>query len=170
MKLVSVDVETDGGIQGTHSLVSFGAVFIEKGLTKTFYGKVRPVSTQWIPQALAVSGFSREEHLTFDDPKEVFTKFHDWLKEHANGDSLTLISDNNGFDAPWINWYFLTYIGTNPFGWSSKRIGDMFVGATRNLKYNWKKHRKTKHTHNPVDDAKGNAEAVLYLFERYGIK
>ena len=25
------------------------------------------------------------------------------------------------------------------------------------------KHRKTKHTHHPVDDAMGNAEALLYL-------
>ena len=27
----------------------------------------------------------------------------------------------------------------------------------------WKKFRKTKHTHNPVDDAKGNAEALKHI-------
>jgi len=27
----------------------------------------------------------------------------------------------------------------------------------------WKHLRKTAHTHNPVDDAKGNAEVLLYM-------
>jgi hypothetical protein len=27
----------------------------------------------------------------------------------------------------------------------------------------------TKHTHNPVDDARGNAEALLYLFKKYNM-
>lgn len=33
-------------------------------------------------------------------------------------------------------------------------------------KYQCKKHRKTKHTHHPVDDAKGNAEALLFLISK----
>ncbi|PPJ40817.1 exonuclease, partial [Pseudoxanthomonas sp. KAs_5_3] len=35
---------------------------------------------------------------------------------------------------------------------------------------NFKHHRKTKHTHNPVDDAKGNAEALLSIKAEYGLK
>ena len=57
----------------------------------------------------------------------------------------------------------LTYVGKNPFGWSSRRIGDLFCGFYNDMFYKWKKHRITSHTHNPVDDAKGNAEALLYL-------
>ena len=30
--------------------------------------------------------------------------------------------------------------------------------------------RKTKHTHNPVDDAKGNAEALLTMKKEFGLK
>ena len=30
----------------------------------------------------------------------------------------------------------------------------------------WKWMRKTTHTHNPVDDAKGNAEALLEMQKR----
>jgi hypothetical protein len=33
----------------------------------------------------------------------------------------------------------------------------------------WKKFRITKHTHNPVDDAVGNAEALL-KFKELGLK
>jgi hypothetical protein len=35
---------------------------------------------------------------------------------------------------------------------------------------NFKHLRKTKHTHNPVDDAKGNAEAVLYMRNEMGLR
>jgi hypothetical protein len=30
--------------------------------------------------------------------------------------------------------------------------------------------RKTEHTHNPVDDARGNAEALLLLKDKLGLK
>ncbi len=168
--LISVDVESDGPIQGVHSLVCFGAVIVEDGLKRTFYGKTKPISQSYIPSALAVSGFSREEHEAFDDPQEVFLAFQKWLQENCNGKKPTLISDNNGYDAGWINWYFCNFVGSNPFGWSSRRIADLFSGATGDMRYRWKKHRITKHTHNPVDDAKGNAEALLYLKKNYNIK
>lgn len=170
MILISVDVESDGGIQGIHSLVCFGAVIIEPGLKRTFYRKIKPISNIYIPEALAVSGFSREEHETFDDPFIVFTEFHEWIVENCGNNSPVLISDNNQYDGSWINWYFLKFIGKNPFGFSSRRIGDLFSGATKNLYYKWKKHRITKHNHDPLCDAIGNAEAVLHLKDKFGIK
>ena len=88
------------------------------------------------------------------------------VKKNNKNNKLVLLSDNNGYDASWINYYFIRYLGQNPFGHSSRRIGDMFAGYMNNPNYKWRKHRKTKHTHNLVDDAKGNAEAVLYLIEQ----
>ena len=35
---------------------------------------------------------------------------------------------------------------------------------------NFKHLRKTKHTHHPVDDAKGNAEALLHMVQTLGLK
>ena len=35
---------------------------------------------------------------------------------------------------------------------------------------NFKHLRKTKHTHHPVDDARGNAEALLAMKEQLGLK
>lgn len=164
---VVVDVESDGPLLGTNSMVCFGAVIVEPSLSKTFYSElIKPVSENYNPDALAVSGFTREQHEN-DGQNQimVMSKFEDWLKENCKGQPV-LVSDNNGYDASWINWYFHTYIGKNPFGWSSRRIGDMFCGFYNNPFYRWKKHRKTAHTHNPVDDAKGNAEALLYLVDR----
>lgn len=60
------------------------------------------------------------------------------------------------------------YIGKNPFGFSGRRIGDLYCGMKMDtsLNFEWKKkYRKTKHTHNPVFDAKGNAEAILAFRE-----
>ena len=164
MSYIVVDVEADGNLLGLNSMVCFGAVLIDKEgkLDQTFYGKTAPISDYFDPEALAISGFSREEHLKFDNPLEVMTNFKLWIEEHSKGKPI-LLSDNNGFDASWINWYFIKYLGENPFGWSSRRIGDMFAGFMNNSHYKWKQHRITKHTHNPVDDAKGNAEALLWL-------
>lgn len=35
---------------------------------------------------------------------------------------------------------------------------------------NFKHLRKTRHTHNPVDDAMGNAEALLHMKEAMGLE
>lgn len=167
MSYIVVDVESDGAIIGENSMVCFGAVLVDKEgkLNETFYGRVKPISDKFNPEALAVSGFSREQHELFEEPEQVMTGFADWLEEVCQGQPV-LLSDNNGYDASWINYYFLKFYGKNPFGWSSRRIGDMFCGFFNDGKYQWKKHRKTKHTHHPVDDAKGNAEALLYLISK----
>jgi hypothetical protein len=47
-----VDVEADGPIPGDYSMVSIaplapkaiGAIIVEPGLTRTFYGELRPIS------------------------------------------------------------------------------------------------------------------------------
>ena len=166
MSLIVVDVESDGEIPHKYSMVCFGAVVVEPGLSKTFYGKTKPISDEWKPDALAISGFSREEHLTFDEPAEVMQKFAEWINENTNGQA-TFISDNPAFDWQWINYYFHYFTGKNPFGFSARRIGDLYCGLEKDFfaGSKWKKFRKTPHTHNPVDDALGNAEALLKIRE-----
>jgi hypothetical protein len=164
MSLFVVDVESDGQIIGKHSMVCFGVVKLTPELDTTFYGQVKPISDLYDPNALAVSGFNREEHESFDDPFIVMDNFAKWLKEHSVGRPI-LISDNNGYDASWINYYFHVYHHGNPFGWSSRRIGDLYCGMMKDTWASWKKLRVTKHTHNPVDDAMGNAEALLKMKE-----
>ena len=74
-----------------------------------------------------------------------------------------VISDNNGFDWMFVCWYFHHFLNRNPFGYSSRRIGDIYCGLEKNASASWQHLRKTVHTHNPVDDAKGNAEALLRM-------
>jgi hypothetical protein len=171
MSLYVCDCESDGPMPGQneYSMVCFGVVKVDNNLDKTFYAQTKPISKLWLPDALAISGFSREEHENFPEPVIAMTDFAKWIKETCIGKPV-FISDNNGYDFAFISYYFHKFYGNNPFGWSSRRIGDLFCGAERNLNFRWKKFRKTSHDHNPVNDAKGNAEALLYLFEKYGIK
>jgi len=169
MAYVSVDIEADGPIPGDYSMICFGAVIVEPGLQRTFYGRLRPISDRWIPEALQVSGFSREESLAFDDPKAVMASFNQWLKENAGG-RMFFISDNNGFDWQFINWYFHHFLGKNPFGFSSQNLGSLYKGLVKDTFQTFKHLRQTAHTHHPVDDAKGNAEALLQMKEHLGLK
>ncbi len=169
---VVCDVEADGEIPHKYSMVCFGAVIVDDKLDKTFYGKTKPISELWIPDALAVSGFSREEHEKFDEPKDVMQEFANWLKINSNG-KPTFISDNPAFDFSWINYYFHMYYGSNPFGFSARRIGDLYCGLMKDAGKNqdWKrKYRKTAHTHHPVQDCLGNAEALLAFRNELGLK
>ena len=170
MSYVIVDVESDGPIPAEYSMVSFGAVLFDDRLDQSFYGKTRPVSERFVPEALAISGFTREQHLGFDDPKTVMENFAAWLAEHARGRAV-FVSDNVAFDWQFINYYFHRFIGRNPFGFSGRRIGDLYAGMVKDASKatEWKKYRVTAHTHNPVDDARGNAEA-LKKFRELGLK
>lgn len=168
MSYIMVDVESDGPIPHKYSMVSFGAIIVEPSLSRTFYGKTKPMSDVWIPEALAVSGISREQHLGFDDPKKVIANFSDWVALNTAG-RPRFVSDNNGYDWQFINFYFHWFLGTNPFGYSSTNLGSLYKGLIKDDFQNFKHLRKTVHTHHPVDDAKGNAEALLHMKDKMGL-
>jgi hypothetical protein len=168
MSFIVVDVEADGPIPNLYSMVCFGAVVVDDSLNKTFYGKTKPISDKWIPEALAVSGISREEHESFPDPALTMKEFGEWVKQNSVGRPV-FISDNPAFDFAWINYYFHYFTGENPFGFSARRIGDLWCGMQKDCFSGWKHLRKTVHDHNPVNDAKGNAEAILAM-RKMGLK
>jgi len=172
MITVSIDIEADGPIPGKYSMISFGAVVVEPALNRTFYGQLRPISEDWIPTALKISGHTRAETLKFEDPINVMKNFANWLQtlSKTKNDRLIFVSDNNGFDWMFMCWYFHMYYGKNPFGHSSTNIGSLFKGIERSMFKNFKHLRTTKHTHHPVDDAKGNAEALLEMKRRFALQ
>lgn len=169
MSYIMVDVETDGPIPGKYSMISFGAAIVQPELSNTFYGQLKPISENWIPEALKISGCSRKETLTYEKPEIVMRNFSQWISETSTGKPI-FISDNNGFDWQFINWYFHTFTGSNPFGYSSVNLGSLYRGLMKDMEASFKHLRKTKHTHNPLDDAIGNAEALLALKEKFGVK
>jgi len=171
MSYFVVDVEADGPCPGLYSMVCFGAVLVDSTASpmKSFYAELEPISEKWNPDALGVSGFTREETLKFPPPIPAMEAFAKWIEENNSGGRPIFISDNNGFDWSFINYYFHAFYGSNPFGFSSRRIGDLYCGMEKSTFARWKHLRKTRHTHNPVDDAMGNAEALIEM-KKLGLK
>ena len=170
MSYIVVDVESDGPYPEEflgYSMVCFGAIIVEPSLSKTFYAQTAPISKIWMPNALAISEISRKEHETFPHPSEAMIKFDKWIKENSIGHPI-FISDNLAYDWQFINYYFHKYLKKNPFGYSGRRLGDLYCGMMKDTRVKWKHLRKTVHDHNPVNDAKGNAE-VLLLMQQQGL-
>lgn len=162
MSYILVDVETDGPCPGLYSMISLGAVVVRGDLSETFYAEFGPISSQYVDEALAVSGHTREQTCEFPPAEIGMLAFDAWVVKNSNG-RPRFISDNNGFDWQWVNYYFWKFLGRNPFGHSSTNLGSLYKGLVRSDFKNFKHLRQTKHTHHPVDDAKGNAEALLAM-------
>ncbi|MEO8615127.1 MAG: hypothetical protein ABI600_08310 [Luteolibacter sp.] len=91
-------------IPGDYPMVSFGAVVVESGLERTFYGELRPISEKFVPEALAVSGVNCGTPVSITDifiaatglrhKMTVVTKQHQGLPPHqrANPRRLALKS------------------------------------------------------------------------------
>jgi DNA polymerase III epsilon subunit-like protein len=162
-----VDIEADGPIPGKYSMLSIGAVVVEQSLSKKFYAELKPISINYEQSALDVCGFNRKQTLNFEDPLAVMEKFRDWIQSVSKNKKPIFISDNNGFDWQFINYYFHIFLCTNPFGYSSMNLGSFYKGLALDVFVNFKHLRNTKHSHNALDDAIGNAEAMIKIKELY---
>ena len=150
-------------------MVSLGAVRLDRALETSFYGRFAPLpSADFDGEALAVSGTRREDHLAYPDPLVTMQAFDGWLTEVNGASKPTFVSDNPAFDWQFVNYYFHRYLGRNPMGFSARRIGDLYAGMLGDASKasEWKSLRRTAHTHHPVDDARGNAEALLVMADR----
>ena len=166
---IVVDVEALGAVPGMYPMTEFAAVMVtpnEDGLRKTFWsGLIKPEPFVWRDEEVLkllnlTPDILIEREMTGKTPLEAMAAFSEWLKGLSHMGKPVFWSDNNGFDFPFINYYFHYYYGENPFGWSSRRISDLYCGMKGSLHARWKHLRQTAHTHNSVDDAMGNAEAL----------
>jgi DNA polymerase III epsilon subunit-like protein len=167
----SLDVEADGPVPHLYSMVSFGFVNVYNP-DISFYAEIKPISDKYIEDALKVSGFNREQTLQFELPEIVMNRFENWVKytkEILEVNRLTVFADNPGFDWGYLNYYMHRFTGQNILGHSCRRINDYYAGATKDP-FNtnkWKSLKVTKHSHNALDDARGNAEALKVILEKF---
>ncbi|MFP4416267.1 MAG: 3'-5' exoribonuclease domain-containing protein [Fibrobacterota bacterium] len=167
MSFISIDIEADGPIPGDYSMIALGAVVVETGLTRSFYNTIRPISDKYIQRSLQVCGFSRNQTMGFTPPQIAMHSFHDWI-DRQGGHNPFFVSDNNGFDWQFVNWYFHHYIGDNPFGFSSTNLVSLFKGIHRDM-YAQFSHFRGKTEHNALEDARRNALALLEMSSKYGL-
>ena len=166
--MIVVDTEASGPCPMMGDVIQIGAVVAEPGLARSFCTPIMlPLFDAYTQSAYDSIHMTREQHLAATSTvEEGFALFQQWLESLESTDKLTLVSDNPAFDWQWINFGFHTFMGRNPFGHSARRIGDMWYGIKGRIgdQSSWKKLRVTRHTHDPLDDAMGNAEALLRVW------
>lgn len=162
---ISVDVEADGPIPGEYSMIQIGACVVgnEK---ESFLANVRPISDKWVPEALAVSGFTREKTLTFRPALDIMKEFEAWLIQQRKQGNIIFVSDNAVFDGMFVFWYFHKFLDRNPFGFSGVSITSLYKGHANTMKASFKHLRTHRHTHNALDDARGNAGAFAKILDK----
>jgi len=142
---VMVDIEADGPAPGLYSMIELGAIVVEPGLTRSFYTSLQPISADYDQAALNITGHSREQTLNFKQPLEAMMDFDKWLKDNISGQPR-FISDNNGFDWQFVNYYCWQFLKQNPFGFSSQNLGSLYKGMKQDTRQNFKHLRKTAYT------------------------
>ena len=164
---LSLDVEADGPCPGLYSMLSFALVSVDD-LAENFYATLRPISDRFDTAAMSVGGFTREQVLGFEDPASVMKRMQNWVASQAGKRRAVVWSDNPAFDWQFLNYYCHAFLGTNPFGHSARRIGDLYAGWQKDPAQtkDWRKWRGEPHTHNALDDARGNARALASLLDR----
>lgn len=167
-----VDVEASGPCPGLYDMTEIGLIVIREGYPveemPSFYGQFSPMSDNYIQEALDVCERTWEEVKAFPDP-ELTTKALAAFIESEGGTRPMMVSDNPAFDFQFVNYYCWKFLGHNPFGHSAMSLGSLYKGMVKNTFKNFKKLRKTKHTHDPVMDCRGNVEALLYMVKEMGL-
>ena len=166
---ISVDIECSGPIPGEYSMLSLGACVVgnednnNKENDYTFYIEIQPLSDNYVKEALEIAGLSMQElKLKGTEPKEAMKKFADWIAKVSGDKKPIFVGSPIAFDWCFVNYYFIKFLGYNPFGVSGIDLKSVWIGKT-NSKWHVttiddiKKRLGLKHiahTHNALEDAK----------------
>ena len=164
-KHVVVDCEGSGPCPGYGCMINFGAFVVEEPLERGFASPIiEPYCDRFDAAAYDFMGLDLEKHRAAAECTlaEAMQQFGEWLSGISK-ERLVFWSDNPAYDWQWINHGFAVAGIANPFGFSARRIGDLYAGTmkTPGDHNSWRKFKITPHDHDPLNDAKGNAEALL---------
>lgn len=179
----SIDIEADGPIPGPYSMSSIGvAVAGRRNAEGAFedlrdqdlglYLQLKPISSDYIPEAAAVAGLDRAELIRDGlGPKDAMRRLVDWISEQAGNDRPVMAAYPLSYDWMWVYWYLMRYAGTSPFGHSSAiDIKTLFATkADRMIRKVGKRSMPKKllskrpHTHHALDDAWEQADLLVNL-------
>ncbi|GLW07288.1 hypothetical protein Misp01_24180 [Microtetraspora sp. NBRC 13810] len=184
---ISVDVEADGPIPGPFSMVSLGMTVAGRmqGRTfepvdpdsSTFYVELRPISDDFVPEAMAVSGLDRDLLVREGtDAALAMGQAARWIKKVCGKTQPVLAAYPLSFDWMWIYWYFMRFTGASPFGHSRCIDIKTLYAAKAGVPIAWSTKRQMPrhltaqrpHTHHALDDAKEQAELFQNLMAWHG--
>jgi len=82
-----------------------------------FHSELKPISDQFIEEALAVSGLDRE--LLIKDapsPETAMNSAWKWVNKLCKLGRPVFLAAPAVWDGMFIHWYFIKYVGKSPFG------------------------------------------------------
>ncbi|MGW4026336.1 3'-5' exonuclease [Streptomyces sp. NPDC005009] len=181
---ISVDIEADGPIPGPYSMLSLGAsvagVQDAEGFRaadpeeRTFYRELRPISEEFVPEALAVSGLDRDRlGAEGAEPVRAMREFTDWVREAGAGAQPVMCGYPASYDWTFLYWYLIRFTGSSPFGHSGcldmKTLYATKAGLPLRAVAKGTMPRellsRRRHTHHALDDAIEQAELFANLME-----
>lgn len=181
---ISADIETDGPVPGTFSMLSFGlaAVATFDGETVSRldaraharYWELVPSGQRFDPEALAVNGLDRDRLTeTGQALGDAMRSAARWVEGVARGRRPVLVAYPVAFDWMFLHWYFESFAGSSPFGHGScVDIRSLYMGATAvPFAQSSKKHMpgelqpRTAHTHHALEDAIEQGQLFVNILE-----
>ena len=165
---VSVDIETS--VPGEYSLLSLGACLVTD-IDRTFYCELKPTGLKSNPRAVKVSKLSLSS-LERDglEPTKAMSDFAEWLAGvKGEDDKLVFVGLNAPFDWSFVNYYFIKYLGSNPFGFTALDLKAYYMGA---MKCSWGDTAGHKIAAALSPQRKGNHNALVdaqYQAELFGL-
>ncbi|MCX4820253.1 3'-5' exoribonuclease [Streptomyces sp. NBC_01142] len=182
---ISVDIEADGPIPGPYSMISFGAAVAGQQDTQgyapadpeahTFYRELRPISEDFVPKALAVSGLDRDRLIAEgSEPASAMAEFSAWVGEMgkaSGGAQPVMCGYPASYDWTFLYWYLLRFTGASPFGHSGCLDMKTLYATKARLPLRAVSKgtmprallSKRRHTHHALDDAIEQAELFSNL-------
>lgn len=166
----SVDIESSGPIPGKYSMLSLGACVVGNP-DENFYVELKPISKEFVPDALKVSGFDLNRlNKEGTPPGEAMNAFRQWVEATAADHKAVFIGFNACYDWQFVNWYLESFTGGNPFGFGGIDIKSYFMGLSG---LPWAKTTSSQlpsefqpdvpQTHNALDDARAQASIFQKL-------
>ncbi|AKN75697.1 exonuclease [Streptomyces sp. PBH53] len=185
---ISVDIEADGPIPGPYSMLSLGAAVAGVqdggGFTaadpeeRTFYRELRPITEEFVPEALAVSGLDRAR-LTAEGAEAAvaLAEFTAWVREVSAGAQPVMCGYPAAYDWTFLYWYLIRFTGSSPFGHSGcldmKTLYATKAGLPLRAVAKGTMPRellsRRRHTHHALDDAIEQAELFANLMKWPGV-
>ena len=185
----SADIETDGPIPGSYSMLSFALVYAgsfdgtrfkhPENFNDNFYRELRPISKNFQTEALQVNGLDRDRlSREGETPERAMCEAYDWITGIAGAAKPVLVAYPLSFDWAWLYWYFVQFSSKgSPFNHSlcfdmktayavKASVPISEAGRSKILPQLLPDRR---HTHHALDDAIEQAQIFGNLFEWGGI-